>query len=585
MGRQLAKRGQASELRAALGESRAAFIGVGIVSAVLNVLLLAGSIYMMLIYDSVLPSHSTPTLFSLLILVSVVYVFQGVFDVARTRILMDIATRLDLRMTSRVQSGISLVALRGRTSGDGLTPMRDLDQIRSFLSSQGPAALMDLPWILFFLAILYLLHFWLGFATTLGAIVLAVLTLITDRASRRASETLTSVAAARNAVAEGNRRHVEVVQALGMHRRLQSRWTSVNGAFLSSQQDLAKVSGTLGGISKVFRLFLQSLVLTVGALLVISGDATAGVIFASSILAARALAPVDQAIANWRGFIAARQGYQRLNALLAQTPFDEVMRTELPPPSRELRVDHVAVVPPGSERVAVQQVSFALKAGDALAVLGPSASGKSSLVRALVGVWPPARGSVRLDGATFDQWDPEVLGTHIGYLPQNVELLEGTVAENISRFSRAPDSETIVAAARAAGIHEMIVALPDGYETRLGSAGGELSAGQRQRIALARALHGDPFLVVLDEPNSNLDSEGEAALDLAIRGVRQRGGIVLVVAHRPAALNPVNYVLFLRNGAMEQFGPRDEVLKKILAKQPARQSGRTPPPLEKQEAS
>jgi ATP-binding cassette subfamily C protein len=261
------------------------------------------------------------------------------------------------------------------------------------------------------------------------------------------------------------------------------------------------------------------------------------------------------------------------------------MRTELPPPSRELRVDHVAVVPPGSERVAVQQVSFALKAGDALAVLGPSASGKSSLVRALVGVWPPARGSVRLDGATFDQWDPEVLGTHIGYLPQNVELLEGTVAENISRFSRAPDSETIVAAARAAGIHEMIVALPDGYETRLGSAGGELSAGQRQRIALARALHGDPFLVVLDEPNSNLDSEGEAALDLAIRGVRQRGGIVLVVAHRPAALNPVNYVLFLRNGAMEQFGPRDEVLKKILAKQPARQSGRTPPPLEKQEAS
>ena len=577
--------GERSELSAALAKSKSALIGVVVLSAVLNILLLGGSLYMMLVYDSVLPSQSIPTLVGLLLLMIVVYAFQGLFDVYRSRILSDVGASLDLRLTGRVQAGVSFVALRGRTAGDGLTPMRDLDQVRNFLSGPGPSAMIDLPWILFFLAVLYLLHFWLGVTATVGAIVLILLTVFTDRISRAPSQRLTTVAGVRNALAESNRRHVEIVHALGMQRRVRDRWEQLNRAFLSSQQNLANSSGAIGGVSKVFRLFLQSMVLTVGALLVIAQEATPGVIFASSILAARALAPVDQAIAQWRGFTAARQGWRRLNQMLAATPADDGVTTILPPPVKEVRAERMTMVPPGTQRVAVQDVSFALNAGDALGIVGPSASGKSSLVRGLTGVWLPVRGTVRIDGATLDQWDPEMLGSHMGYLPQQVALLDGTVAENIARFEPQPSSDAIIAAAQAAGIHEMILRLPDGYETQVGVEGNELSAGQRQRIALARALYRDPFFVILDEPNSNLDADGEAALDRAIAGVRARGGIVIIVAHRPAALAQVNYVLFLRNGVAEAFGPRDEVLAKILNKRaPSLDKASSPQQLKQREA-
>ena len=576
--------GERSELAAALAKSKSALIGVVVLSAVLNVLLLGGSIYMMLLYDSVLPSQSIPTLVGLLMLIVVVYVFQGIFDVYRARILSDVGASLDLRLTGRVQSGVALVALRGRTAGDGLTPMRDLDQVRNFLSGPGPGAMIDLPWILFFLAVLFLLHVWLGVTALIGAIVLVILTVLTDRLSRAPTQRLTTVGGARNAMAESNRRHVEIVHALGMQRRVRDRWEQMNRAFLASQQGLSNSSSALGGISKVFRLFIQSMVLTVGVLLVIGQEATPGVIFASSIIAARALAPVDQAIAQWRGFTAARQGWKRLNLLLAQTPDDQGVTTILPPPVKEVRAERMTMVPPGSQRVAVQDVSFTLNAGDALGIVGPSASGKSSLVRGLTGVWLPARGTVRIDGATLDQWDPEMLGSHMGYLPQQVALLDGTVAENIARFEPQPSSEAIIAAAQAAGIHEMILRLPDGYETQVGVEGNELSAGQRQRVALARALYGDPFFVILDEPNSNLDADGEAALDRAIAGVRARGGIVIIVAHRPAALAQVNYVLFLRNGVAEAFGPRDEVLAKILNKRAPSLDKASPQQLKQREA-
>ena len=316
-------------------------------------------------------------------------------------------------------------------------------------------------------------------------------------------------------------------------------------------------------LSRVMRLVLQSLVLGLGAYLVINQEATAGVIIASSILMSRALAPVELAIANWKGFVAARQARRRLSEMLALLPPGR-QPLSLPKPEMTLSVESVSASPPGNGRIVVQDVAFALKSGDGLGIIGPSAAGKSSLARLIVGVWQPVRGKVRLDGAALDQWSPESLGRHIGYLPQDVELFDGTIAENISRFEAEPDANAIIAAAKSAGVHELVVRLPEGYDTRIGEAGAALSAGQRQRVALARALYGDPFLVVLDEPNSNLDSEGEEALTAAMRSVRSRGGIIIVIAHRASALAAVDQVLVLNQGRQQAFGPRDEVLHTVL---------------------
>lgn len=559
--------GRRTELHAAVARYRTAFVTVAVLSGVLNVLLLGGSIYMMLVYDSVLPSHSLPTLFGLLAMIVVVYAFQGLFDTMRQRILSDVASGLDRQLSKRVQLAISEASLRGgRSPGDGLTAMRDLDQVRGFLGGPGPSALIDLPWILFFLAILFLLHVWLGVTALIGAIILITLTWITDRRTREPMGQLAQIASMRNGMADNNLRHVELLTALGMRSRMQERWSEVNSLYLGANDRMARTVGVLGGTSKIFRLLLQSLILTVGALLVIDGKASGGVIFASSILAGRALAPVDSAIANWRGFAGARIGWKRISDLLNRVPGEQAVMTILPRPKSELAVQGLVVVPPGTQRVTVQNADFKLSAGDALGVVGASAAGKTSLGRALIGVWRPARGAVRLDGATLDQWHPDALGEFIGYLPQTVELLDGTVAENIARFDPEPDSAAVIAAAEVAGLHEMIVQLSGGYDTPVGSDGSQLSAGQRQRIGLARALYKDPFLVLLDEPNSNLDAAGEAALERAVRAIRERGGIAVLIAHRPSALAQVNYVCFMRDGRVEAFGPRDEVLEKITAK-------------------
>lgn len=569
--------GGRGELGTAVARYRTAFVTVAVLSAVLNVLLLGGSIYMMLVYDSVLPSHSVPTLLGLLAMIVVVYVFQGMFDAMRGRILADVASGLDQQLSRRIQSVIAEMSLRGaKGPGDGLTAMRDLDQIRAFLAGSGPATLIDLPWILFFLAILFLLHFWLGVTALVGAAILIALTVLTDRKTKEPVAQLTQISAVRNGAAESNLRHAELLTALGMRTRMQDRWAEVNDHFLAANDRMGRTVGTLGGVSKMFRLLLQSLILTVGALLVINGQASGGVIFASSILAGRALAPVDQAIGNWRGFTAARQGWRRLNEMLARVPGDLAVSTVLPRPARELAVQDLVVAPPGTQRVTVQGANFRLAAGDALGVVGPSAAGKTSLGRALIGVWRPVRGSVRLDGATLDQWHPDTLGAFMGYLPQSVELLEGTVAENIARFDPEPDSDAVIAAARTAGVHDMIVGLPQGYETAVGADGSALSAGQRQRIGLARALYGDPFLVLLDEPNSNLDAEGEQALERAVAAIRGRGGVAILIAHRPSALAQVSHVCFMRDGRIEAFGPRDEILAKITAKPVPLRAGQRP---------
>jgi len=553
---------QRSELGDALGKLRGGLGGIALLSAVLNVLTLAGSIYLMLVYDRVLPGESVPTLVSLFIMVGLAYAFHGMFDVMRSKMLADVAATLDRRLTARVQLIETKLALERPDARERMSPTRDLDQLRTFIASPGVPALIDLPWIFFFLIILTLVHYWLGIVTLIGAIVLAVLALIAERVSTKHVAAVGEAAAQRRILGERHWRHAELISSLGMRGRLMRQWEGAHHKLLDEQGKLTDTTSTLAGLSRVFRMFLQSMVLTVGALLVIDGKATGGVIFASSILSGRALAPVDMAIAHWRGFVGARQAWARLNALLAQ-PGGIEERTELPPPTQTVTVDKLALIPPGSQRATVAEVSFAAKAGEAVGIIGPSASGKSSLVRGVIGAWKPARGTVRLDGATIDQWDSEALGPHIGYLPQSVELFAGTVAENIARFEPNAPSDVVIAAATAAGVHQLILLLPDGYDTQVGEEGTNLSAGQRQRIALARAMFRDPFLVVLDEPNSNLDPEGDAALAQAILSVKKRKGIVLLVAHRPQILGLVEHVLLLRGGTMQAFGPRDEVLAKL----------------------
>ena len=470
---------------------------------------------------------------------------------------------LDETLSGRVYDTLVRLPLRGGIRSDGAQPLRDLDAIRSYLSSLGPVALFDLPWIPLYLAICFAFHPLIGYTALGGAVVLVALTLATDVLMRAPTRAATVAATVRNSLAETSRRNAEALTAMGMVARIAGRWGVANRDYMRSQRLASDIGGGLGATSKVLRMVLQSAVLGVGGYLVINQQATAGIIIAGSILSARALAPVDLAIAHWKGFIAARQSWHRLSRLLAALPAQKA-RMSLQAPHRHLVVEGASCAPPGTQKIVVQDVGFKLEAGDGLGIIGPSGSGKSSLARLLVGVWQPVRGKVRLDGAALDQWSTDALGHHIGYLPQDVELLAGTVAENIARFEERPDSDAIIAAARAVGVHDMIVNLPDGYDTPVGEHGAGLSAGQAQRVALARAVYRDPFLVVLDEPNSNLDSEGDEALTRAILSVRERKGIVIVIAHRPSAIAGVDQILVLNQGSVQAFGPKDEVLAKVL---------------------
>jgi ATP-binding cassette subfamily C protein len=540
---------------------------VGLFSGVINILMLTGSIYMLQVYDRVLPSRSIPTLVGLTVLIIFLFGLQGVLDFLRQRLLTRIGSTLDAELSSRIYSIIVSLPLKMRGPGDGLQPLRDFDSIRVFLSGIGPTALFDLPWLPLYLGLCFLLHPVLGVTALAGAVILFVLTLLTEILSRKPSQEAAGYASVRYAQAEASRRNAEAIKAMGMGPRLAARWAVTNDKYLMAQERAADAAGGFGAFSKVLRFLLQSIVLGVGAWLVVLDKASPGVIIAASILTSRALAPIELAIGQWRVFIGARQSWKRLGDLLAAIPAeDEPM--PLPAPRRSITAEGIFAGAPGMREPIVQSVSFSLTAGQGLGIIGPSASGKSTLVRALVGVWPALRGQVRLDGATLEHWSPAALGASIGYMPQSIELFDGTVADNISRFAEKPDPAAVVAAARAAGAHEMILRLSEGYDTRVGDAGNGLSAGQRQRVALARALYGDPFLVVLDEPNSNLDSEGEAALTDAIKGVRMRNGVVIVVAHRPSALAALDQVLVLAQGKVQALGPRDEVLRKTLASQP-----------------
>lgn len=549
---------------------------VVIASMLLNVLVFAGSAYSMLVYDSIMPSGSIPTLVSLFAILVVVYLFQFTFETLRSEAMLGVANGVHRDLSDRVQHAVVSRALRvGGVAGDGLQPIRDLDQIHAFLAGAGPIALIDLPWVIVFLIVLSLLHWSLGLTALLGAIVLAAIAWRSSSKTQDRSRDLAQITSLRQARLLAELRHAETAAAMGMRERMKDRTGAIDDEFLDKQVSLSRIVARFGGAGRLFRILLQSLILSVGALLVIEGKATAGITLAASILSGRALAPVDQAIANWRGLVAARSGWSRIVNAMEKLPPPVARDIALQPPNGAIEVSDLWVAAPGTTRPIVSGVSFRLEPGQGLAIVGPSAAGKTSFAKALLGIWPWLRGDVRLDGATPDQWDPEVLGRSFGYVPQNVELVEGTIGENIARFDPDATSDNVIAAAKAAGLDDLIKGMSDGYDTPVAQGGASLSAGQRQRIGLATALYGEPHLLVLDEANSNLDAAGDAALANAIAGVRQRGGIVIMITHRLAMFGPVSHVAVMNEGRLVEFGERDEVLKRHVVKSDGSKADRT----------
>jgi PrtD family type I secretion system ABC transporter len=552
-----------------MGTYKAAFLAVGLMSGIVNVLALTGSFYMLQVYDRVLPSRSVPTLVGLTIMMLVLFVGYGVLDFLRTRIMARVGLKIDNALRARVFDAVLMLPLRARKEAGGLQPIRDLDSIRTFLSSLGPTALFDIPWLPLSLLLLALMHPLFGAFALASALLLVVITLMTEAKTAKPMKDAVASGASRMIFAESSRRNAEVIHAMGMGGGASKIWTDVNGRHLDDQLKASDATSGLSTASKIIRMVLQSGMLGLGAYLAILGQISAGAIIAGTIILGRALAPIELAIAHWKGFVSARQGYARLKTVMKVFGDAEREQMPLPRPVVSLELTGVSVGPPGEGRAIVQNASFALKAGSGLGIIGPSASGKSTLVRVIVGVWLPLgrAGSVRLDGATLDQYNNAALGRDIGYLPQDIELFDGTVSYNIARMEHEPSSEAVIKAAQLAGCHDMILQLPDGYNTRVGEGGSMLSAGQRQRVALARALYGDPFLVVLDEPNSNLDTVGDLALSNAIKSVRERQGIVIIVAHRPSALSGVDQLLAMANGQVQAFGPKEEVLGRVLQQQ------------------
>ena len=546
-----------AELREALAPFRRITAPLLVISSVYNILLLSGSFFMLLVYDDVLPSRSVPSLVSLFAMVTVAYIFQAFLDMVRGRMMIHVGTLFMRRISDRVLDVISRFELLRGPMPSGLQIVRDTDTIRSFVAGPGPLAFLDLPWIFVYLLILFIFHWSIGVLALVGVVVLVLLMGLNSRLTEPLARDTVRSLSQRMQLAETTYRNAETLKALGMAPARRRQWHEAEEGFLRANDKLAYITSNMTGTTKAFRMLLQSATLGLGAYLVIDGDATGGIIIAASILTARALAPVEQVILHWKNMVASRQAYSRLNEFFQAVP-PAIEPMGLEPPHQMLTAENVTTGPPGARIVTASDVRFRLMAGDALAVVGASGSGKTALARVLAGIWLPLRGAVRLDGATIDQWTSEQLATIIGYMPQSIELFEGTIAENIARFQPDADRDQVLAAAKAADCHDMIVRLPDGYDYALNARGGNLSAGQQQRIALARALFGDPFVIVLDEPNSNLDYNGEAALGVAIRRARERGAIVIVIAHRPQVVAHVSHIMVMNQGRVESFETKDD---------------------------
>jgi PrtD family type I secretion system ABC transporter len=548
---------------AGLRASARQLVGVAAFSGIVNLLTLSGSLYMLQVYDRVIPSRNIATLVGLSLIVLFAYVLQGYFDALRTRMLARIGTLFDAGLQKPIYLALAVLPLKGARPFVAQQPLRDLDQVRTFLSGIGPTAFLDMPWIPIFLVALYIFHPAIGVTATLGAAAIVAVTLATERRARGPARAAMETSAHRQVLADATRQNADVIRALGMTSRFTERWLRGNDRFLEINIRTMDTHANLGSGAKVLRYILQSSMLGIGAYLVVIEQASGGIMIASSIMMGRALAPIEVALSTWKQLVAARQGIVRLREIIRATAQPQSPPVALPRPRQELTVRDLTVFAPGTDRPIVSRVSFSLGAGMGLALLGPSASGKSSLARALVGIWPAAGGVVRLDGAALDQWHCDDLGRHLGYLPQNVALFEGTIADNIARFEPSASSDAIIEAAHIAGAHEMILRLPNGYATQIGEGGTSLSSGQRQRIGLARAVFGDPFLVVLDEPDANLDAEGEKALTRTIAALRTAGRIPIVVSHRANVLSALNMAMLLYDGRMIAFGTREQVFEQV----------------------
>ncbi len=544
-----------------LAPHHAALRGVVLFSAVANLLMLTAPVFMLQVYDRVLASNSIPTLVTLFVLVTFLYIAQSLIDFARGRVLARIGEDFDRQTSKRIFICDLDRAIQSNT--DERSPLIDLARLRRFMSSTGPLALLDTPWVPVYLLILALLHWTLGLLGLAGAAVVIVLAIVGDRSTRSDLQAAGQLDAEAQRLQATGTRTAEIVRVLGMNEALARDYADVRRAGISAESRSGDATARLASASKGFRMFLQSATLAAGAVLAIQQQVSAGVMIAASIILGRALAPIDQIVGQWRSIAQARDALERVAALLT-TDSRTVTPVRLPRPSGRLAVTALAACPPGSRRLALAGVTFNLGPGDGLGIIGPSGAGKSTLARALVGVTKPAAGEIRLDGATLDQWDPTLLGPHIGYLPQNMELFGRTVRDCISRLDPDASDENIIRAAMAAGAHEMILQLPDGYLTPIGEGGAALSGGQSQRIGLARALHGDPALIVLDEPNANLDQEGDAALTRAIHEARNRGAVVVTVTHRPSAIAGVNLLLLMKGGKQVWFGRRESILRRLM---------------------
>ena len=549
-----------SELAAVLRQFRQAFMAAGVFSMVINILGLVPTIYMLQVYDRVLQSRSGTTLLMLTLVIVLLYFVQAMLELARSRLLIRIGTGIDLKMNDRVFVASFEQNLK-RKMGSAGAALADLTGVRQFLTGTGLFAFFDAPWAPIYLVVIFLLHPWLGVFAVITAILLCCMAWITEKVTRAPLMEASKEANQSTAYATNTLRNAEVIEAMGMLDNLKNRWREKQMRFLQLQSQASDRSASISSVTKSIRIAVQSLVLGLGAWLVIEGKMTPGGMIAGSILLGKTLAPIELAIGAWKQFLTARAAYDPLEKLLEENPVREEAMS-LPRPTGHLLVERVTATVPGSQQIILQQVGFQAQPGDVVGIIGPSASGKSSLARLLVGVWPSVSGKVRLDGADVYQWRKQELGTAVGYLPQDIELFEGTVAENICRFG-VVDAEKVVTAAKMAGVHEMILKFPKGYETEIGEGGSHLSGGQRQRIGLARALYGKPSFVVLDEPNSNLDDSGEAALVQAVMQLKAMGSTVVLISHRSSILAVVDKLLLLVNGTVQAFGPKDQVMQAL----------------------
>jgi ATP-binding cassette, subfamily C, bacterial exporter for protease/lipase len=547
-----------SEILLVLKEFRRVFIAAGVFSMIINILMLTSPLYMLQLYDRVLSSMNLTTLVMLSLIVLGLYVLMGVMEAIRSKTLIRMGNELDDRMNGRVFRATYESYLR-TGNGNAQQALSDFTNIRQFTTGQGILAFFDAPWAPIYLAIIFMFHWKIGVFALFAVLFLVVLTILNEWSTGKALAEANKLAIRANAQAGSNLRNAEVIESMGMLDRFRQRWLEVHRKMLSHQTIASERAAVISAITKTSNMVFQSAVLGLGAWLVIQNEMSAGMMIAGSILMGRALAPVQLLIGTWKGFVSTRGAHERIVQLLQQFP-ERGQPLSLPAPKGSVQVESLYGAPPGVQRPVVSNLSFALTPGDILGVIGPSASGKSTLARLLVGVWGPMNGKVRLDGADVFSWNKDELGPHIGYLPQDIELFDGSIAENIARFGEI-EPDKIVEAAKLAGVHEMVLRLPNGYDTVIGAGGGmSLSGGQRQRVALARALYGNPALVVLDEPNSNLDDVGEKALVQAVLELKARGITVVLITHRTSVLSVVERLLVMKEGQLAFFGPRDEVL-------------------------